>query len=151
VTATRLAVLAALQSRPHSPAEVLFGEVREQLGSIAPQSIYNILSSFVEAGLARRIEPAGSPPLYELRVGDNHHHVVCRKCGAVVDVDCVVGERPCLKPSDTSGYSIDEADITFWGICPACQGASGPHETGGCQLLSGMDDFASAERKCRTL
>jgi Fur family ferric uptake transcriptional regulator len=93
--------------------------------------VYNVLRSFAEVGLVRRIEPAGSPGLFELRVGDNHHHVVCRRCGAVADIDCAVGAAPCLEPSQTQGFLVDEAEVTFWGLCPRCRGDSGAEQTGG--------------------
>ena len=121
VTAPRLGVLAALQARPHSDTDTVIRAVREDLGSVSPQAIYNVLAALVRAGLVRRIEPAGSPALYEVRVGDNHHHIVCRECGATVDVDCAVGARPCLTPSESRGYDLDEAEVTFWGLCPRCQ------------------------------
>jgi Fur family transcriptional regulator, stress-responsive regulator len=97
--------------------------VRGRLDSVSTQAIYDVLSALARAGLARRIEPAGSPALYEHRVGDNHHHVVCRVCSAIADVDCVVGEAPCLEPTASHGFVVDEAEVTFWGLCPACQGA----------------------------
>jgi len=124
VTASRVAVLLVLWRHPHSDTDTVIRQVRAELGSVSPQAVYNVLTTFVEAGLVRQIEPAGSVALYELRVHDNHHHVVCRKCGAVGDVDCAVGERPCLTPSETHGYLLDEAEVTYWGICPACQVAS---------------------------
>jgi len=127
VTATRLGVLRALRERPHADAESVIEHVREQLGSASPQTVYSVLAAFVDAGIVRRIEPAGSPALHELRVGDNHHHVVCRCCGATADIDCAVGERPCLTPSETRGYLLDEAEVTFWGVCPTCQPATEPH------------------------
>jgi len=121
VTASRVAVLHSLARCPHADTETVIRQVRAELGSVSPQAVYNVLAAFVEAGLVRRIEPAGSVALYELRVADNHHHVVCRKCRAVQDVDCALGRRPCLTPSDTHGYVLDEAEVTYWGICPACQ------------------------------
>lgn len=124
VTASRLAVLRALSRHPHAETETVIRQVREELGSVSPQAVYNVLAAFVGAGLVRRIEPAGSVALYELRVADNHHHVVCRSCGAVQDVDCAVGRRPCLTPSDTHGFLLDEAEVTYWGICPACQSSA---------------------------
>ena len=124
VTASRVAVLHVLSRHPHADTDTVIRHVRAELGSVSPQAVYNVLAAFVEAGLVRRIEPAGSTALYELRVADNHHHVVCRKCGAVQDVDCAVGRRPCLTPSDTHGYVLDEAEVTFWGICPACQSSA---------------------------
>ncbi len=124
VTAPRLAVLRALRDCPHADADTVIARVRDDLGSVSPQAVYNVLGALVEAGLARRIEPAGSRALYEGRVGDNHHHAVCRVCGATTDIDCVVRRRPCLTPSETHGYLLDEAEVTFWGICPACQAAA---------------------------
>jgi len=121
VTATRLAVMGALAGHPHSDTETVIAGVRSALGSVSPQAVYNVLSAFVEAGIARRIEPAGSVALYELRVADNHHHVVCRRCGAIQDVDCAVDYKPCLTPSQTHGYVLDEAEVTYWGLCPTCQ------------------------------
>jgi len=129
VTASRVAVLNALAGHPHAETDTLIRLVREELGSVSPQAVYNVLAAFVEAGLVRRIEPAGSVALYELRVADNHHHVVCRRCGSVQDVDCAVGKRPCLTPSDTHGYVLDEAEVTYWGLCPTCQPTSGASKT----------------------
>jgi Fur family ferric uptake transcriptional regulator len=126
VTASRVAVLGSLARCPHADTETVIGQVRAELGSVSPQAVYNALAAFVDAGLVRQIEPAGSVALYELRVADNHHHVVCRRCGAVQDVDCVRGRRPCLTPSDTHGYVLDEAEVTYWGICPMCQSDPGP-------------------------
>jgi Fur family transcriptional regulator, stress-responsive regulator len=122
VTAPRLAVLAALmERRAHLDAYAIGSLARARLGTISTQAVYDVLAALVDAGLARRIEPAGSAALYEARTGDNHHHVVCRSCGATTDVDCVIGHAPCLDPSSTNGFEVDEAEITFWGICPACQ------------------------------
>ncbi len=121
VTATRLAVIHELRRQPHADAETLIGAVRAELGSVSAQTIYSVLNRLVELGAARRIEPAGSAALYELRVGDNHHHVVCRNCRTTIDIDCAVGRRPCLTPSETHGFVLDEAEVTFWGICPTCQ------------------------------
>lgn len=123
ITATRLAVLETLSSSPHADTDTVIRGALTKLGSVSPQAIYNVLAAFVEAELIRRIEPAGSVALYELRVSDNHHHIVCRKCCTTQDVDCAVGKRPCLTPSDTHGYLLDEAEVTYWGICPACQRA----------------------------
>ena len=120
-TAVRVAILSALGARPHAGAEAVVTEVRSELGTVSTQAVYHALGSLAAAGLIRRIEPAGSPALYERRVDDNHHHVVCRGCGAVADVDCAVGRRPCLTPSQTHGYVLDEAEVTFWGFCPSCQ------------------------------
>src|SRR5579871_1140756 len=121
VTAPRLAVLTALAAgAPHPSAETVVSAVRERLGDGSAQTVYNVLRTFTDAGLVRRIEPAGRPGLYELRVGDNHHHIVCRQCGAIADVECVVGEAPCLTAAEGSGYEIDEAEVIFWGRCPEC-------------------------------
>jgi Fur family transcriptional regulator, stress-responsive regulator len=124
-TPPRLAVLAALRRRPHADTDSVIRHARAALGTVSTQAVYNVLAALVDAGLVRRIEPAGSVALYELRVADNHHHVVCRRCGAVADVDCAVGRRPCLTPSEAHGYVLDEAEVTYWGICPACQARSG--------------------------
>ncbi|MCC7367810.1 MAG: transcriptional repressor [Chloroflexi bacterium] len=124
VTAPRLAVMRVLAaSAPHVSADDVVTAVRDTLGDSSAQTVYNVLRTFAEAGLVRRIEPAGRPGLYELRVGDNHHHIVCRFCGAVADVACAVGEAPCLIASDTSGFEIDEAEVIFWGRCPDCAAA----------------------------
>ncbi|MCI2957246.1 transcriptional repressor [Agromyces atrinae] len=124
VTAGRIAVLDALDTLPHTDAERLFRIVSHSVPTTSVQSMHNILSDLTAAGLVRRIEPAGSAALYERRIGDNHHHVVCSRCGAVADVDCAVGEAPCLTPSTTSGFAIQTAEVTFWGICPDCQTVS---------------------------
>jgi Fur family ferric uptake transcriptional regulator len=126
VTAQRLAVLAAVQHHPHATADAVADTAREQIGAISKQSVYDALAALVDAGIVRRIEPAGSAARYETRVGDNHHHLVCRGCGGVVDVDCAVGAAPCLTAADAAGYSVDEAEVTFWGTCPTC--ASGAPE-----------------------
>jgi Fe2+ or Zn2+ uptake regulation protein len=119
-----VAVLDALGSMPHADADTIFRSVAPNLENTSIQSVHNILADLSSAGLLRRIEPAGSPARYERRIGDNHHHVVCTNCGAVADVDCVVGEAPCLTPSTDAGYRIDTAEITFWGLCPDCQEAA---------------------------
>ncbi|MCD2193442.1 transcriptional repressor [Actinomycetospora endophytica] len=121
VTAPRRAVLATLADHPHSTADAVATAVRGELGSVSTQAVYDVLAACVDAGLVRRIEPAGSAARYETRTGDNHHHVVCRSCGVTADVDCVVDERPCLTPSDDAGFEIDEAEVVFWGRCPACR------------------------------
>ena len=120
VTAQRIAVLQAVAARPHATADVVAEMARSEIGAISKQSVYDALSTLVDAGIERRIEPAGSAARYETRVGDNHHHLVCRGCGAVVDVDCAVGAAPCLTAADAAGYTVDEAEVTFWGICPEC-------------------------------
>ena len=124
VTAQRLAVLRAVTSRPHCTAEEVAERVRAGIGTISRQAVYDALGILAESGLLRRIQPAGSPALYECRVGDNHHHLICRTCGKTVDVDCVVGDAPCLTPADPAGYQIDEAEVIFWGKCPECVAAS---------------------------
>ena len=129
VTAPRLAVLEALErSTMHPSAEALSTSVRGRIGSVSTQAVYGILDTFAAAGLVRRIEPAGGPARFETRVGDNHHHVVCRGCGAAADIDCVVGTQRCLEPSTTAGFVIDEAEVTFWGTCQRCQAALASHE-----------------------
>ncbi len=121
VTRTRLAVLEVLARHPHAGADTVLGVVRRELGGVSTQGVYDILNVLAERGLARRIQPAGSVARYELRSGDNHHHVVCRACGQVDDVDCATGRAPCLGASTTQGYLIDEAEVTYWGLCPGCQ------------------------------
>src|SRR5690348_1530800 len=122
VTRPRLAVLEILAAnRGHLDVEEIAELVRARLDSVSTQAVYDVLSALSRAGLARRIEPAGSPARFEGRVGDNHHHVVCRGCGLIADVDCAVGYAPCLEPSPGHGFEIDEAEVTFWGLCPACQ------------------------------
>jgi Fur family ferric uptake transcriptional regulator len=123
VTRPRLAVLAAVHDHPHADTDSIIGVVRADLGEVSTQAVYDVLRALTEAGLVRRIEPAGSVARYESRVADNHHHVVCRSCGAVEDVDCAVGDTPCLTASDDRGYSIDEAEVTYWGLCPTCSTA----------------------------
>ncbi|ANP71703.1 Fur family transcriptional regulator [Cryobacterium arcticum] len=123
VTAPRLAVLRVLDQAPHSTAERLFATVRAELPGTSLQAVYGVLAAFTGAGIARKIEPAGSPALFERQVGDNHHHIVCTRCGAVHDVDCAVGEAPCLTPSNTAGFTVHTAEVTYWGLCPDCQAA----------------------------
>ena len=120
VTAQRLAVLRAVSARPHITADRVVDVANARIGSISRQAVYDALGALVDKGLVRRIQPMGSPALYETRVGDNHHHLICRVCGRVVDVDCAVGAAPCLTPSDAMNYEIDEAEVVYWGRCPAC-------------------------------
>jgi Fur family ferric uptake transcriptional regulator len=120
VTAQRLAVLQAVAERPHGTADDIDKVVRAGLGAISRQAVYDALGALSEKGLLRRIQPAGSPARYENRVGDNHHHLICRHCGRMVDVDCAVGYTPCLTAADDSGYEIDEAEVIYWGRCPEC-------------------------------
>jgi Fur family transcriptional regulator, stress-responsive regulator len=121
VTASRVAVLSEVTQGKHMSADELALAVRDRIGTISTQAVYDVLGALAGAGLVRRIEPAGSAARYEARVGDNHHHIVCRSCGAIADIDCVVGVAPCLAPDAASGFVIDEAEVTFWGLCPACQ------------------------------
>jgi Fur family transcriptional regulator, stress-responsive regulator len=120
VTRPRLAVLAAVHALPHADTESIIGAVREELPEVSHQAVYDVLRALTAAGLVRRIQPSGSVARYESRVGDNHHHVVCRSCGAIADVDCAVGEVPCLTASDDQGFVIDEAEVVYWGLCPDC-------------------------------
>ncbi len=120
VTRPRLAVLGAVTARPHADTDAVIEAVRANIGVVSHQAVYDVLRALTDAGLLRRIQPTGSVARYEARVGDNHHHVVCRSCGAVADVDCAVGEAPCLTASDDSGFAIDEAEVTYWGTCPSC-------------------------------
>ena len=120
VTAQRLAVLRAVTHQPHITADAVADIVRMEIGTISLQAVYDALGLLVSEGLVRRIQPAGSPARYEDRVGDNHHHLICRICGRVVDVDCAVGSAPCLTPSDDRGYEIEEAEVAYWGRCPDC-------------------------------
>jgi Fe2+ or Zn2+ uptake regulation protein len=120
VTRPRLAVLAAVHVHPHADTDSIIGFVREELPDVSHQAVYDVLRALTATGLVRRIQPPGSVARYESRVGDNHHHVVCRSCGAIADVDCAVGTTPCLTASDDRGYLIDEAEVVYWGVCPAC-------------------------------
>lgn len=124
VTAQRLAVLRAVSGHPHITADGVAEVVRAEIGAISLQSVYDALGLLVGEGLVRRIQPAGSPARFEDRVGDNHHHLICRLCGSVVDVDCSVGSAPCLEASDDKGYEIEEAEIAYWGRCPDCLAAN---------------------------
>jgi Fe2+ or Zn2+ uptake regulation protein len=120
VTAQRLAVLAAVARRPHATADDVAKAVRAEIGVISRQAVYDALAVLADKGIIRRIQPAGSPTRYEDRAGDNHHHLICRSCGRMVDVDCAVGAAPCLTPVDDSGFEIDEAEVVYWGRCPEC-------------------------------
>ena len=124
VTPPRKAVLSAVHDHPHADTETLLAATRARLRSVSHQTVYDVLRVLTDAGLVRRFQPAGSVARYEVRVGDNHHHLVCRSCGAVSDVDCAIGESPCLTASDDAGFAIDEAEIVYWGLCPACQSPS---------------------------
>jgi Fur family transcriptional regulator, stress-responsive regulator len=122
VTAARLAILEVVRERNHPGTEEIARTARARVGHLTLQGVYEALGVLTSAGLVRRIEPAGSPARYEARIADNHHHIVCRCCGLITDVDCVVGVAPCLEPAKAAGYAIDEAEVTFWGLCPRCQG-----------------------------
>lgn len=121
VTATRLAVLGAVADHPHATVETILGDVRARLGTASTQAVYDVLAALTQAELLHRIEPAGHPARYEQRVGDNHHHLVCRTCGTVTDVDCSVGHAPCLRPTDDHGFTVEEAEVIYWGLCASCQ------------------------------
>ncbi len=120
VTRPRVAVLAAVHAHPHAETDVLIEAARRQVGEVSHQAVYDVLRALTAAGLVRRIQPAASVARYEARVGDNHHHVVCRACGSIADVDCAVGEVPCLTADDDHGFTIDEAEVIYWGTCPDC-------------------------------
>ena len=120
VTAARVALLETVRDGNHLGVEAIASRVRDRLGHVTLQAVYEALHALTAAGLVRRIEPAGSPARYEGRIGDNHHHIVCRSCGVVADVDCATGEAPCLTASDDHGFSIDEAEVVYWGLCPDC-------------------------------
>jgi Fur family transcriptional regulator, stress-responsive regulator len=121
VTAPRRAVLLAVHDHPHADTETLLAATRARLGSVSHQAVYDVLRVLTDAGLVRRFQPAGSVARYEARVGDNHHHLVCRSCKVVTDVDCATGDSPCLTASNDAGFTIDEAEVVYWGLCPACQ------------------------------
>ncbi|OLT08974.1 transcriptional repressor [Pseudonocardia sp. CNS-139] len=123
VTRPRVAVLAAVHDHPHADTESVIGVVRQTLGDVSHQAVYDVLRALTLAGLLRRIQPHGSVARYEARVGDNHHHVVCRSCGVIADVDCAVGDAPCLTASEDHGFTIDEAEVIYWGLCPGCSTA----------------------------
>lgn len=121
VTAPRLSALEIIAEHPHSTADFVASAVREKLGGVSTQTVYDVLRVCAERGLLRKIEPAQSPVRYETRTGDNHHHLVCRSCGTIVDVDCAIGTAPCLSPDDDHGFLVDEAEVTFWGLCKSCR------------------------------
>ena len=124
VTAARVALLETIRAGEHLDVEAITAGVRDRVGHVSTQAVYEALHALTAAALVRRIEPAGSPALFERRVGDNHHHLVCRSCGTVADVDCAVGDAPCLSASDDHGFSIDEAEVVYWGLCPSCSTAN---------------------------
>jgi Fur family ferric uptake transcriptional regulator len=143
VTRPRVAVLEQVCRHPHSDADSITRAVREDLGKVSTQAIYDVLAALTAAGILRRIEPAGSPARYEMRVGDNHHHVVCRLCGAIADVDCALGQTPCLHASNDHGFVVDEAEVIYWGRCPQCL-AHGAR-TGTPEIDSAVDEAAVDE------
>lgn len=120
VTRPRVAVLEAVHAHPHADTETVFAAVRTGLPEVSRQAVYDVLAALTSAGLVRRIQPSGSVARYESRIGDNHHHVVCRSCGVIADVDCAVGDTPCLSASENHGFVIDEAEVIYWGLCPDC-------------------------------
>ncbi|MCW0214250.1 MAG: transcriptional repressor [Pseudonocardia sp.] len=124
VTRPRVAVLSAVHDHPHADTDTIIRAVREGLGEVSHQAVYDVLRALTTAGLVRRIQPSGATARYESRVGDNHHHVVCRSCGTIADVDCATGAAPCLDASDDHGFTIDEAEVVYWGLCPGCSTAA---------------------------
>jgi len=128
VTRPRMAVLAAVDDHPHADTAAIATAARAELGDVSTQAVYDVLRALTDARLVRRIQPAGSTARYESRVGDNHHHVACRSCGAIADVDCATGLTPCLTASDDHGFAIDEAEVVYWGLCPECSPGSAPEQ-----------------------
>jgi Fur family transcriptional regulator, stress-responsive regulator len=126
VTRPRLAVLDAVHGLPHVDTETLIGAARARLGAVSHQAVYDVLRALTDTGLVRRIQPSGSVARYEARTGDNHHHLVCRSCGTIVDVDCAAGAAPCLTPADGGGFVVDEAEVVYWGRCPSCAAGRPP-------------------------
>lgn len=139
MSAQRLAVWRAIKELPHGSADEVERVVRERIGTISRQAVYDALGTLTEAGLLRRIQPAGSPARYENRVADNHHHVICRECGAMADVDCAVGYTPCLQASESAGFTIDEAEVIYWGICHKCR-VNQPLGDGSTAVASSIDN-----------
>jgi Fe2+ or Zn2+ uptake regulation protein len=129
VTAARVAVLSAIARQPHASADEIANAARDQLGALSTAAVYEVLNSFTDVGLVRRIEPAGSPARYETRTADNHHHAVCRQCGAISDIDCAVGHAPCLEPSNANGFLIEQAEVTWWGICANCNDSASSNDS----------------------
>ncbi|MFT4127834.1 MAG: Fur family transcriptional regulator [Gordonia sp. (in: high G+C Gram-positive bacteria)] len=126
VTRPRVAVLEAVHAHPHADTDTIFRAAREELSDVSLQAVYDVLAVLTEVGLIRRIQPSGHPARYEARIGDNHHHTVCRACGTIVDVDCAVGETPCLTASNDNGFLVDEAEVIYWGLCPDCAASRPP-------------------------
>lgn len=155
VTRPRVAVLSAVHDHPHADTDSIFRVVRENLGEVSHQAVYDVLRALTAAGLLRRIQPSGSVARYESRVGDNHHHVVCRSCGAIADVDCAAGTTPCLTASDDHGFAIDEAEVTYWARCPECvastpAAAGGSSQALGARLEQGITAVDAEQPRSRT-
>jgi Fe2+ or Zn2+ uptake regulation protein len=148
VTAQRLAVLTAVSRRPHATADDVATAVRAEIGVVSRQAVYDALGVLADKGLIRRIQPAGSPARYEDRTGDNHHHLICRNCGRMVDVDCAIGAAPCLTPAEDSGFEIDEAEVIYWGRCPEC--LPQPRDRSGTEEKTGPASRAPHGRKNST-
>ena len=149
VTAQRLAVLRAVSDRSHSTADDIDKVVRAEIGAISRQAVYDALAVLTDRGLLRRIQPAGSPARYENRVGDNHHHLICRACNRMDDVDCAVGDTPCLTAADDSGYEIDEAEVIYWGRCPECVAATSSSNNTRSRAMSHQNETARQEKDRR--
>lgn len=149
VTRPRLAVLAEVASHPHADVETIATGTRTRLGSVSTQAVYDVVHALTDAGLLRRIEPAGSSARFELETGDNHHHLVCRTCHRIVDVACAVGRAPCLRASDDSGYLVDEAEVTYWGRCADCQVRAAPDILGA--AVRGASDIPATPPHPRSL
>ena len=149
VTAQRLAVLRAVSDRPHSTADDICTVVRAEIGAISRQAVYDALGTLTDKGLLRRIQPARSPARYEDRVGDNHHHLICRTCSRMVDVDCAVGYTPCLTAADDSAYEIDEAEVIYWGRCPECVAATSSSNNTRSRAMSHQNETARQEKHRR--
>ena len=144
VTEQRVCVLTQVRRHQHADAETLVRATREQLGKVSTQAVYDVLGALADAGIVRRIEPAGKPALFEVDIHDNHHHVVCRECGRIEDVPCAAGRRPCLDAPDTHGFVIDEAEVVYWGICARCAPTQAPDETAGVTEPAGARHPAEA-------
>jgi Fur family ferric uptake transcriptional regulator len=152
VTAQRLAVMRAVDAQPHATADVIVRTVRDEIGTVSRQAVYDTLNTLSTLGVLRRFQPMGSPARFESRAGDNHHHLMCRSCGRVEDVDCAVGARPCLTASDDHGFEIDEAEVIYWGTCPDCRaGATPPADTGTPSQDSTSQDTSSQDTTTDTL
>jgi Fe2+ or Zn2+ uptake regulation protein len=147
VTRPRVAVLSAVHAHPHADTDSIIAVVRKDFGEVSHQAVYDVLRALTAAGLVRRFQPTGSVARYEAEAGDNHHHVVCRSCGAIVDVECAVGASPCLTASDDAGYEIEEAEVIYWGRCPECRGHSSPTERRGVAVMSNQPATGNSETR----